>query len=153
MREDAVKAWNDELGKISVKGGTRAQRVTFYTALYHAMLVPNLFTDADGRYLGRDLRVHEAKGFTDYTVFSLWDTYRAEHPLFTIIEPERTADFIKTFLAQYEQGGMLPVWELAANETNCMIGYHAVPVIVDAYVKGRLVHRPDGECARQERRL
>ena len=136
VREDAVKAWNDELGKISVKGGTRAQRVTFYTALYHAMLAPNLFMDADKRYLGRDLRIHKAKDFTDYTVFSLWDTYRAEHPLFTIIEPERTADFIKTFLAQYEQGGMLPVWELAANETNCMIGYHAVPVIVDAYIKG-----------------
>ena len=136
VRADADGVWNAALGKITVKGGTRDQRVTFYTALYHAMLAPNLFMDADGRYRGRDLAIHEAEDFTNHTVFSLWDTYRAEHPLFTIIEPERTVDFIKTFLAQYEQGGLLPVWELAANETNCMIGYHAVPVIVDAYIKG-----------------
>jgi predicted alpha-1,2-mannosidase len=136
VRIDADGAWNAALGKIDVRGGTKAQRVTFYTALYHAMLAPNLFMDVDGRYRGRDLQIHEAKDFTNYTVFSLWDTYRAEHPLFTIIEPERTVDFIKTFLVQYEQGGLLPVWELAGNETNCMIGYHAVPVIVDAYVKG-----------------
>jgi predicted alpha-1,2-mannosidase len=136
VRSDAGKAWNDALGKVSVKGGTRAQRVTFYTALYHAMLAPNLFMDADGRYRGRDFQIHQSKDFTNYTVFSLWDTYRAEHPLFTIIEPERTVDFIKTFIAQYEQGGLLPVWELAGNETNCMIGYHAAPVIADAYIKG-----------------
>ncbi len=136
VRADAGAAWNAALGKIDVRGGTKAQRTTFYTALYHAMLAPNLFMDVDGRYRGRDLRIHQAKDFTNYTVFSLWDTYRAEHPLFTIIEPERTVDFLKTFLAQYEQGGLLPVWELAGNETNCMIGYHAVPVIVDAYVKG-----------------
>ncbi|MCX5753883.1 MAG: GH92 family glycosyl hydrolase [Candidatus Krumholzibacteria bacterium] len=136
VRIDAGAAWNAALGKIDVRGGTQAQRTTFYTALYHAMLAPNLFMDVDGRYRGRDLQIHKAKDFTNYTVFSLWDTYRAEHPLFTIVEPERTVDFIKTFLAQYEQGGLLPVWELAGNETNCMIGYHAVPVIVDAYVKG-----------------
>ena len=133
---DAGRAWNEELGKIAVKGGTRGQRVTFYTALYHAMLAPNLFMDVDGRYRGRDLAIHQASGFTNYTVFSLWDTYRAEHPLLAIIEPARTADFVNTFIAQYEQGGLLPVWELAANETNCMIGYHAVPVIADAYCKG-----------------
>lgn len=136
VRAGANKAWNEALGAIDVRGGTRDQRVAFYTALYHAMLAPNLFMDVDGRYRGRDLEIHEAKGFVNYTVFSLWDTYRAEHPLFTIIEPERTADFINTFLAQYEQGGALPIWELAGNETYCMIGYHAVPVIVDAYVKG-----------------
>jgi predicted alpha-1,2-mannosidase len=136
VRSDAARTWNEALGKVAVKGGTKAQRVMFYTALYHTMLAPNLFMDVDGRYRGRDLRVHESKDFTNYTVFSLWDTYRAAHPLFTIIEPARTADFIKTFLAQYEQGGMLPVWELAGNETNCMIGYHAVPVIADAYIKG-----------------
>ena len=136
VRAEAGNAWNEALGRIAVKGGTRSQRVTFYTALYHAMLAPNLFMDVDGRYRGRDLLIHRASDFTNYTVFSLWDTYRAEHPLFTIIEPARTADFVKTFIAQYEQGGALPVWELAGNETNCMIGYHAVPVIVDAYVKG-----------------
>jgi predicted alpha-1,2-mannosidase len=136
VRADAGKAWNEALGRVAVKGGTRAQRVTFYTALYHAMLAPNLFMDVDGRYRGRDFRIHEANDFTNYTVFSLWDTYRAEHPLLTIIEPARTADFVKTFIAQYEQGGTLPVWELAGNETNCMIGYHAAPVIADAYIKG-----------------
>lgn len=136
VRRAAEASWNGELGKIRVRGGTRDERIAFYTALYHAMLAPNLFMDVDGRYRGRDLAIHEAKDFTNYTVFSLWDTYRAEHPLFTIIEPERTVDFIKTFLVQYEQGGALPVWELAGNETMCMIGYHAVPVIVDAYAKG-----------------
>lgn len=136
VRAAAAASWNEALGRIRVKGGTAAQRTVFYTALYHAMLAPNLFMDADGRYRGRDLAIHEAKDFTNYTVFSLWDTYRAAHPLFTILEPERTADFVRTFLAQYDQGGALPVWELAANETMCMIGYHAVSVIADAYLKG-----------------
>jgi predicted alpha-1,2-mannosidase len=132
----ARSGWNESLGRIRIEGGTGDQRTVFYTALYHAMLAPNLFMDVDGAYLGRDLEAHHAEGFEYYTVFSLWDTYRAEHPLLTIIEPERTVDFLKTFIAQYEQGGLLPVWELAANETFCMIGYHAVPVIADAYVKG-----------------
>ncbi len=92
--------------------------------------------DVDGQYRGRDLKNHKAEEFNYYTVFSLWDTFRGEHPLFTITEQQRTVDFIKTMLAQYEQGGRLPVWELAANETECMIGYHAIPVIVDAYMKG-----------------
>ena len=100
------------------------------------MLAPNLYMDVDRRYRGRDLAVHEATDFDYYTVFSLWDTFRAAHPLFTIIEPERTVDFIRTFLAQHEQGGALPVWELSANETDCMIGYHAVSVIADAWAKG-----------------
>jgi len=136
VRRAAREEWNRALGKIQIEGAADEQRRIFYTALYHALLAPNLFMDVDGAYLGRDLEAHFAEGFDYYTVFSLWDTYRAEHPLFTIIEPERTADFIKTFLAQYEQGGLLPVWELAANETYCMIGYHAVPVIADAYLKG-----------------
>ena len=132
----AREEWNRALAKIRIGGGTNEQRAIFYTALYHTMLAPNLFMDVDGAYLGRDLEAHTAEGFDYYTIFSLWDTYRAEHPLFTIIERDRTVDFIKTFLAQYEQGGLLPVWELAANETYCMIGYHAVPVIADAYIKG-----------------
>lgn len=136
VRADAGRTWNDALGKIRVSGATKAERVAFYTALYHAMLAPNLFMDANDDYRGRDHKVHKANDYKYYTVFSLWDTYRAEHPLFTIIEPERTVDFIKTFIAQYEQGGALPIWELAGNETYCMIGYHAVPVIADAYVKG-----------------
>jgi putative alpha-1,2-mannosidase len=109
---------------------------TFYTALYHAMLAPNLFMDVDGSYLGRDFKTHTAHGFDNYTVFSLWDTFRAAHPLYTIIDQKRSLDFIKTFLTQYQQGGRLPVWELAGNETDKMIGYHAVPVIADAAAKG-----------------
>ena len=100
------------------------------------MIAPNLFMDVDGQYLGRDFKIHQADGFDNYTVFSLWDTFRAAHPLYTIIDQKRTVDFIKTFLAQYEQGGRLPVWELAANETDTMIGYHAVSVIADAAAKG-----------------
>ncbi len=136
IRTSAGQAWNKELNKIVVEGGSNDQKTIFYTALYHAMLNPNLYMDVDGKYRGRDLKIHQAKGFENYTVFSLWDTYRAAHPLYTIIEQKRTADFINTFLVQYQQGGMLPVWELSANETGCMIGYHAVPVIADALMKG-----------------
>ncbi|HTX88885.1 MAG TPA: GH92 family glycosyl hydrolase [Bacteroidales bacterium] len=136
IQEISRKAWNNELGKIRVSGGSREQKTVFYTALYHAMLAPNLYMDIDSNYRGRDLNIHKADGFDYYTVFSLWDTYRAEHPLFTIIDRKRTTDFIRTFLRQYQEGGMLPVWELSANETGCMIGYHAVPVIADAYLKG-----------------
>jgi predicted alpha-1,2-mannosidase len=132
----AKEAWNRELGKIQIKGGSREERKIFYTALYHAMLNPNLYMDVDSTYRGRDLEIHKTDGFDYYTVFSLWDTYRAEHPLFTLIDQKRTSDFIRTFLRQYEEGGMLPVWELSANETGCMIGYHSVPVIADAFVKG-----------------
>jgi predicted alpha-1,2-mannosidase len=132
----ARREWAQALGRIEVEGGTPEQRTVFYTALYHALLQPNVFTDADGSYRGLDGAVHRAEGHTQYTVFSLWDTFRAAHPLYTLLEPERTVDFIKTFLSQYEQGGQLPVWELAGNETMTMVGYHAVPVIVDAYMKG-----------------
>jgi len=136
VRADAAAAWNAELKKIQVTGGTDAQLTNFYTALYHAMTAPNLFMDVDGRYRGRDFKIHKADGFSNYTVFSLWDTFRAAHPLYNIIDQKRTRDFIRTFLAQYEQGGRLPVWELAANETDTMIGYHAVSVIADAAAKG-----------------
>ena len=136
VKAQAAVEWNAELSKITVSGGTQAQLTTFYTALYHAMLAPNLFTDVDGRYRGRDGEIHQADDFTNYTVFSLWDTFRAAHPLYALIDQKRTRDFIKTFLAQYEQGGRLPVWELAGNETNTMIGYHAVSVIADAAAKG-----------------
>jgi len=136
VRASARAAWNRQLAKIEIEGGTDAQQRTFYTALYHACLNPNLFMDVDGRYRGMDRKIHEAEGYDHYTVFSLWDTFRAAHPLFTLIEPERTRHFIRTMLAQYEEGGALPVWELAGNETHCMIGYHAVPVIADAYAKG-----------------
>ncbi|MEY4875464.1 MAG: hypothetical protein RL708_613, partial [Bacteroidota bacterium] len=111
--------------------------VIFYTALYHCMIHPSLYSDVDNRYRGRDNKIHSTEGkFDYYTVFSLWDTYRALHPLLTIIDTKRTNDFINTFLCQYQQGGLLPVWELSSNETNCMIGYHSVSVIWDAYNKG-----------------
>ncbi len=127
--------WNKELSRIIITGPDSV-KTKFYTALYHTMVVPNLFMDVDRRYRGTDLKIHKAKNFVNYTVFSLWDTYRACHPLYTIIEPSRDLQFIRTFLHQYLNGGWLPMWELAGNYTHCMIGYHAVPVIYDAYQKG-----------------
>ena len=135
VKADADRIWNTELAKIIVTGGNENHLKNFYTALYHSMLAPNLFMDVDRQYRGRDFDVHSAKDFDNYTVFSLWDTFRAAHPLYTIIDQRRTRDFINTFLAQYEQGGRLPVWELAGNETDTMIGYHAVSVIADAAAK------------------
>jgi len=143
--EACRSAWTKELEKITLSGGSRDDQTVFYTALYHALLSPNLYMDVDGKYLGRDLQVHQADSFDYYTVFSLWDTYRALHPLLTIIDQKRTNDFIRTFIRQYEESGLLPVWELSANETNCMIGYHAVPVIADAYLKG--IREFDAELA------
>jgi len=136
IRKQVTAAWNKELGRIIAKGGTDEQLGNFYTALYHTMVVPNVLSDVDGRYRGRDNAIHTAEGYTQYTVFSLWDTFRAAHPLYTLIDRRRTLDYIRTFLAQYRQGGRLPVWELASNETDCMIGYHSIPVITDALVKG-----------------
>jgi len=143
VKTDANAMWQKELSKIEVGFNSKERSeyeqdklTTFYSALYHTMIAPNTFCDVDGRYLGTDLEIHTAEGYTHYTVFSLWDTYRAAHPLYTIVDEARTNDFIKTFLNQYKQGGYLPMWELAANYTGCMIGYHAVPVIADAYIKG-----------------
>lgn len=136
VAQQASDVWEKQLAKIKVESTDTAAMINFYTSLYHATLAPNVYMDVDSLYRGRDLKVHKAEGFTNYSVFSLWDTYRAANPLFTIIEPARTNDFIKTFLVQYEQGGTLPVWELSGNETWCMIGYHSIPVIVDAYFKG-----------------
>ncbi|NOQ73154.1 MAG: glycoside hydrolase family 92 protein [Crocinitomix sp.] len=135
-RKECQTLWDTELHKIEAHTNSDFIKTTFYTALYHSYLNPNTFSDVDGRYRGMDMKVHKAKGHTQYTVFSLWDTFRGTHPLFTITQQARTKDFIKTFLAQYKQGGKLPIWELSGNYTGCMIGYHSIPVIVDAYVKG-----------------
>lgn len=132
----AMESWNKQLSKITVDGGPAANQTVFYTALYHSCLAPNLFTDVDGQYRGMDKKVHKADNFENYTVFSLWDTFRAAHPLFTLIEQKRTNDFINSLLGKYEQRGILPFWELASDETWCMIGYHSIPVIADAYAKG-----------------
>lgn len=190
VRADARSAWNKELSKIEVSGGTPEQTTNFYTALYHTMIHPSIFNDVDGKYKGLDGKVHQLPGYAaqppylrrssvspkdankniggsaaeqrrsrksnstlqrksgafplidgqsppeHYTVFSLWDTFRAAHPLYTIIDQRRTVDFINTFIRQYEQGGRLPVWELWGEETDTMIGYHAVSVIADAMAKG-----------------
>jgi predicted alpha-1,2-mannosidase len=145
VRQDARNEWNKELNKIQVSGGSPDQLTNFYTSLYHLFLVPNTFSDVDGKYLGLDKNVHTAKDFKPYTIFSLWDTFRGAHPLYTILQQKRTNDFVKTFLAHFEQGGRLPVWELAANETDTMIGYHSVSVIADAYAKN--IRRFDAEKA------
>jgi predicted alpha-1,2-mannosidase len=136
VKARAMAAWNDELRKVSVEGGIEAKKRTFYTALYHSLLVPYVFTDVNGEYRGMDQKIHRAAGFTYYTLFSLWDTFRAAHPLYSIIEPDRNNDFIQSLLAKYDEVGRLPIWELHSNETWCMIGYHSIPVIADAILKG-----------------
>ena len=135
-KQQVQASWEKELSKITVQGRSDDNKTIFYTSLYHSMLNPNLYIDVDGRYRGMDLEIHKDTIDKHYTIFSLWDTFRATHPLFTIIDQKRTNSFIRTLLRQYQQGGKLPIWELAANYTNCMIGYHSIPVIVDAYAKG-----------------
>ena len=137
LSTNATNSWQIELSKIQVESSNLTEKTIFYTALYHTMMAPNIFSDVDGRYRGRDFQIHTIdKKIPQYTVFSLWDTYRATHPLFTIIDQKRTNAFINTFLRQFKEGKDLPVWELAANETECMIGFHSASVISDAYVKG-----------------
>ncbi|TDX01684.1 GH92 family glycosyl hydrolase [Dinghuibacter silviterrae] len=131
---DARAAWNKELSCISVDG-TEEQKRIFYTGLYHAFTQPNNLADADGAYVGTDFTTRKAADGTHYSTFSLWDTYRAAHPLYTLVQPERDAAFINSMLRQYETYGYLPIWQLWGDETYCMIGNHAIPVIVDAYMK------------------
>ena len=131
-RED----WNRRLSRIEVKGGSRDEQVCFYTALYRTMLAPTLFCDVDGKYRGADKENHTSNGWKNYSTFSLWDTFRAAHPLFTYTAPEIVDDIINSFIAFYEQHGRLPVWNMWGSETDMMIGYHSVPVIADAYLKG-----------------
>lgn len=132
----AAEAWDKQLKKIEISEADQNNKTKFYTALYHCCIHPSLNMDVDNQFRGRNNQIHTAYGFTNYSVFSLWDTYRALHPLFTIIEKERTKDFINSFLMQYKDAGRLPIWELSGNETDCMIGYHSVSVITDAWMKG-----------------
>jgi len=136
IKTDAEDIWEKELARIKVSTTDTTKLRIFYTSLYHSMMAPYLHTDLNNEYKGLNGKVNKADGFTRYTVFSLWDTFRANHPLFTIIQPGRVNDFIHSFMAIYHEGGLLPVWELVGNETNCMIGYHAIPVITDAWKKG-----------------
>ncbi len=133
---DVQNAWNKELSKIKISTDDLSVKRIFYTGLYHTMIAPSLYNNSDRSYLGTDKQVHTDPGYDNYTVFSLWDTYRALHPLFTITQSERITDMIQSMLAIYQQQGKLPVWHLMGCETNTMVGYHAVPVIVDAYFKG-----------------
>jgi hypothetical protein len=136
VRRAAVAAWNRVLSRIRVPAASAEDRVLLYTSLYHALLAPQLFCDVDGTYRGPDGEVHQADTFMNYTVYSLWDTFRAEHPLLTLVQPERVDDLIQSMMAFHQQSGLLPVWSLAGNETNTMIGYHSVPVLLDAFAKG-----------------
>ena len=133
----AQELWDKELSVFEIEG-TEDQKTMFYTSLYHTMINPSVYMDVDGRYRGLDHNIHKADGFTNYTVFSLWDTYRAEHPLMNIIQPERSADMVKSMIRHQQQSvhGMLPVWSHMGNENWCMSGYHAVSVLSDAVAKG-----------------
>ncbi|MYY49748.1 glycoside hydrolase family 92 protein [Elizabethkingia anophelis] len=137
VKAKAQEDWNKELNKIVIKG-TEDQKVNFYTAMYHTFINPTIYMDANGEYKGLDQNIHKAEGFTNYTTFSLWDTYRALHPYFNIIQPKRNADMVKSMMAHYEQSSlkMLPIWSHYANENWCMSGYHSVSVIADAIIKG-----------------
>jgi predicted alpha-1,2-mannosidase len=140
VKKQSQELWNKELGKIEIESISDKDKETFYTALYHTFLGPITYMDVDGAYRGLDQNIHYAKDFTNYTIFSLWDTYRALHPLFNLIQPKRNADMVKSMVEHYNQSvhNMLPVWSHYANENWCMIGYHSVPVIADALIKGNL---------------
>ena len=137
LRDEAVSVWEAELGCIEVEG-SEAEKTMFYTSLYHTMINPSVYMDVDGLYRGLDHELHTADGFTNYTVFSLWDTYRAEHPFLALMKPRQDKDMVESMLAHYEQSphGMLPVWSHMANENWCMTGYHSVSVLSDAIAKG-----------------
>ncbi len=137
-KKDGQALWNKELSKIIVNTTTKDEKINFYTAMYHTFLGPTTYMDVNGDYRGLDQNNHKAENFTNYTTFSLWDTYRALHPLFNIVQPKRNADMVKSMLAHYDQSvhPMLPVWSHYANENWCMIGYHSVSVIADAAIKG-----------------
>lgn len=141
LADAAEESWNRELRRVEVRGGSDEDKTIFYTAMYHAFTAPYLFSDADGNYRGADGQVHAPAGkdtLSNYTLYSTWDTFRALHPLLTIVRPEVNEAVVRSMLRYYEQAGRLPVWDLHMNETNCMIGYHAVPIIADAYLKGQL---------------
>jgi predicted alpha-1,2-mannosidase len=140
VKREGQAAWNRELSKIAVTTLDDGEMTNFYTALYHAFLSPTVYMDSDGQYKGIDQNVHKANGFTHYTTFSLWDTYRALHPFLNLVQPTRNRDMIRSMQAHYDQSvhRMLPVWSHYANENWCMIGYHSVSVIADAIVKGNL---------------
>lgn len=138
VKLDGQEKWNKELSKIAIETINEDDKVNFYTSMYHTFLGPTVYMDANGEYKGLDHEVHVAKGFTNYTTFSLWDTFRALHPFFNLIQPQRNADMIESMLAHYDQStlDMLPIWSHYANDNWCMSGYHAVSLVADAILKG-----------------
>ena len=148
VRNMARDRWNKELGRIQVTSLDKDLKTVFYTALYHSFLAPIEFSDSDGRYRTEDNKIVKAEGFNNYSLFSLWDTFRSAHPLYTIVQPERVTDMVKSMLATYREQGLPPKWQLWRNENYCMIGYHSVPVMADAIMKG-LLDEADWEEAYQ----
>ena len=136
IRKSARELWNKELSKIQIEGGGKNRQIIFYTALYHALIHPNIYMDVDRKYRSINKKIYTAENFDNYTTFSLWDTFRALHPLQTIINQYKTNQYIKTFLERYEHGLNMPIMEFSNNETYTMIGYHSIPVLADAYAKG-----------------
>lgn len=138
VKQSGQALWQHELSKITITTNSLAEKQNFYTSMYHAFIGTTVYMDTDSTYKGLDQNIHTAKGFTNYTTFSLWDTYRALHPLFNIIQTKRNSDMVQSMLAHYDQSPehMLPVWANSGNENWCMTGYHAVPVVCDAIVKG-----------------
>jgi predicted alpha-1,2-mannosidase len=137
VKDSAKKIWNEELSKIDIETKAQESKHIFYTALYHTALQPIVISDVDGRYRTIGNQIAKDKNYTNYSVFSLWDTFRALHPLNTIISPSKNQAMIRSLIRKYDEGGLLPMWELHSNETGCMIGYHSVSVIVDSYLKGQ----------------
>ena len=135
-RKEAAAKWNKELSRVSVETRNEAEKKVFYTALYHTMIDPSLFNDHNGDYRGTDKKEYHNAPFANYSIFSLWDTYRAIHPLYTILQPERVRDMVRSMLAIYQQQGKLPIWHLDGNETNLMPGISGVQVVAEAYLKG-----------------
>ncbi|RFM29462.1 GH92 family glycosyl hydrolase [Deminuibacter soli] len=142
VKADGQALWEKELSKITIQSNSDEEKQNFYTAMYHAFINPTVYMDVDGSYRGLDQQVHQAKDFTNYTTFSLWDTHRALHPLFNLVQPARNADMVKSMLAHFDQSAehMLPIWSHYGNENWCMTGYHSVSVVADAYVKGILTN-------------
>ncbi|MCQ9637429.1 GH92 family glycosyl hydrolase [Chryseobacterium sp. WG23] len=143
VRAKTQEDWNKELNKIVIQG-SETEKTNFYTAMYHTFINPTVYMDVNGEYKGLDQNIHQAEGFTNYTTFSLWDTYRALHPFFNIIQPKRNNDMIKSMMAHYDQFSMkmLPIWSHYANDNWCMSGYHSVSVVADAIIKGNYTGNP-----------
>lgn len=135
VKQNSSEKWNKLLAKIEIKTDRIEDKINFYTAMYHAHIAPNLYSDVDGTFMGANGKKSNYNGKPNYCTFSLWDTFRASHPLFTLTQPQKISNFLEAFLMHFKETGLLPVWSLWGNETNCMIGYHSIPVIVDAYFK------------------